>query len=232
MHCLILRLAFLILCLVAALVPLRDDGMNAAKSTPPDWPEEFERRALRRLPLSEVEERFNAGFPGHVARFNDGERELIFRWIHRSTRKLHSSADCFRGLGYTVAPAPALQDAAGQRWSSFTASRGSHLLRVRECIIEPSSTKAWSDVSAWYWSTLMQQTRGPWLAMTVVELGEALSAEAPLSATPRVSAVPRPESPFRAWAVGLTVPGSTGYANLGTIGDFHQQVASSPARFR
>src|SRR5262245_8451285 len=64
----------------------------------PGWPSTFEGRSLRELPLSEREERFGAGFPGRIARFTDGQRELIIRWVAAPTRQLHSAADCFRGL--------------------------------------------------------------------------------------------------------------------------------------
>lgn len=165
----IFRSMFLLLCAVAALIPLLSRSVQSSLNTPPEWPEEFEGRSLYRLPLSDMEERFNAGFPGHVARFSDGHRQVILRWINAGTRKLHSSADCFRGVGYVVTPAPALLDGAGTHWSGFIATRGPHRLRVRERIAERSERQAWTDVSAWYWSTLTQRSRGPWMATTVVE---------------------------------------------------------------
>ena len=157
------------LCVAAALVPLRSDSRHSGNHASPEWPEEFEERPLYRLPLSAVEERFNAGFPGHVARFSDGDRQLILRWITAGTRKLHSSADCFRGLGYTVTPAPALLDQTGAHWSCFIATRGPHRLRIRERITESHGSQSWTDVSAWFWIATLYRSHGPWLAATIVE---------------------------------------------------------------
>jgi hypothetical protein len=50
--------------------------------------------------FSSREERFAADFPGRIARFSDGHREIIIRWVARETRALHSASDCFKGLGY------------------------------------------------------------------------------------------------------------------------------------
>jgi len=169
MRHLIIRGTFLLLCAAAALAPLRIQPDAAVIHTPPRWPSEFEHRLLVQLPLSDVEEQFNAGFPGDIARFNNGERQVILRWVLAGTRKLHSSADCFRGLGYTITPAQPMVDGAGDRWSCFTADRDTIRLRVRERIVESAGTRAWTDVSAWYWSAVTQQSRGPWLATTVIE---------------------------------------------------------------
>jgi hypothetical protein len=94
--------------LLLATAPLwRSAGEPAPVSAVfPGWPTTFEGRALRELPLTEREERFGAGFPGRIARFTDGQRELIVRWVAAPTRQLHSTEDCFRGLGYGVSPAP------------------------------------------------------------------------------------------------------------------------------
>ena len=165
------RFVFLALCLVAAVVP----GLERSEYRPaeklPAWPAVFENRALLPLPLSEREETFDAGFPGKTAKFTDGEREYILRWVRVGSRKLHSSADCFRGLGYTVRPAPALRDLAGRRWSCFTATSRERRLRFREQITDQSG-RVWTDVSAWFWSTALRQTEGPWLAVTIVEKSE------------------------------------------------------------
>jgi hypothetical protein len=171
----IFRASYFALCGLAAAVPC----LAPAPSRPearlaPDWPAAFEGRSLSPVPLSESEQRFNQAYPGAVARFSDGERQFIFRWTVKPTRKLHSSADCLRGLGYRVAPEPPRVDAAGARWGCFTARRGEIELRVRERIAEPEPGSAgraggWSDVSAWYWSALLRQSRGPWLAVTVIE---------------------------------------------------------------
>ena len=163
------RLGFLVLCIAAAVVPLASRPAASVPRRQPQWPASFDGRSLHAVALSEVEERFNAGFPGSIARFTDGERQFIFRWITSGTRKLHPAADCFRGLGYSVHPAPPVRDSDGRLWSLFIASRGADRLRVRERITSLSSDEAWTDVSAWYWSTLHPRSRGPWLTVTVVE---------------------------------------------------------------
>ncbi|MEA3213005.1 MAG: hypothetical protein QOE70_6062 [Chthoniobacter sp.] len=169
MRVVILRCWFLALCAAAALVPLLSRPALPASSAPPTWPATFEGRPLQAVPLSDLEQKFNAGFPGEIARFSDGRCEFIFRWITTGTRKLHPGADCFRGLGYSVETAPLLLDEHGARWSCFTATRGPHRLEVRERITSSAGAESWTDVSAWYWSTVLHQTRGPWLAITIVE---------------------------------------------------------------
>jgi hypothetical protein len=118
--------------------------------------------------LTEREVIFNRNFPGQVAKFTDGQRELILRWVTKGTRQLHSSSDCFRGTGYNVSPRPATLDARGARWSCFAAERGRHRLLVRERITDERG-REWTDVSAWFWSVILRQTEGPWMAVTVVE---------------------------------------------------------------
>ncbi|MGI8602120.1 MAG: hypothetical protein ACR2OZ_03875 [Verrucomicrobiales bacterium] len=170
MHRVIVRCSFLALCAAAALAPLI--SRPTALVTPHSfsgWPDEFENRPLHPLPLADVDTQFSAGFPGKIARFSDGQRELILRWVTAGTRKLHSSADCFRGLGYAVAPAPAWLDSQGARWSCFTARRGPHRLEVRERITS-NDGQSRTDVSAWFWSAILHRTRGPWMAITVVEM--------------------------------------------------------------
>jgi hypothetical protein len=134
----------------------------------PGWPATFEGRALRELPLSEREERFGAGFPGRIARFTDGQRELIIRWVAAPTRQLHSAADCFRGLGYALTPSTLWRQEDGSPWHRFTASRGSTSLVVREAITDGGAGR-WTDVSEWYWRALFGSTDGPWWAVTVAE---------------------------------------------------------------
>jgi hypothetical protein len=123
---------------------------------------------LTELPLSEREKRFIGEFPGRIARFTDGEREIIIRWITNETRKLHPSADCFKALGYTLHPMPIRVAAEGSRWSSFEALRGNEKLRVYERIYDQDGN-SWVDVSAWYWAALTDNTKGPWWAVTIAE---------------------------------------------------------------
>lgn len=160
-------------CLLAALVPWMPNasklqGGQASLTAFPGWPTEFEGRALTSLPLEEREQRFSDEFPGRIARFTDGRREIIMRWVVEATRKLHPASDCFEGVGYGVAPLPLKVDEAGARWGSFIATRGEERLRVRERIYDDRGG-AWSDVSAWYWTAARERSAGPWWAVTVAE---------------------------------------------------------------
>jgi hypothetical protein len=133
----------------------------------PGWPTTFEGKTLTPLALTEMEKTFASDFPGRIARFTDGERELIIRWVTEATRKLHPSSDCFQGLGYTVKPLAAHRDERGSLWTSFAATKDNKRLIVREQI-HSDSGETWTDVSAWYWSAI-QHDHGSWWAITVAE---------------------------------------------------------------
>jgi hypothetical protein len=165
---LIIRAVFLALCAMAALAPLRGPGNTPFSGSLPDWPQEWEGTAIQQIPLSDRDRKFNENFPGRIAKFTDGRRELIFRWVTTASRQLHSSSDCFRGAGFAVTPQPATRDGRGQRWSCFLATRGGRRLLVRERITDQHGQE-WTDVSAWFWSAALQRTQGPWLGVTVVE---------------------------------------------------------------
>jgi len=165
-------IAYLIACAIAALVPYWSaQHQIAAGITPavtfPGWPSKFNGKTLTPLALNEREKSFASNFPGRIARFTDGQRELIIRWVTEPTRKLHPSSDCFQGLGYTVKPLPAHSDEHGALWARFAATKGNERLLVYEQI-HADSGKTWTDVSAWYWSAL-QHDSGSWWAITVAE---------------------------------------------------------------
>ena len=165
----IARCVFVALCAIAAWIPaVGDEAVVERAAGFPGWPVEWEGQPLSEVPLSDSELRFNRRFPGRMAKFTDGRRELIFRWVTQSTRQLHGSADCFRGMGYTITPQPAVIDARRATWSCFSAKRGSQRLLVRERITDARG-REWTDVSAWYWSAFLRQTHGPWMAVTIAE---------------------------------------------------------------
>lgn len=170
MHALIARSGFLFLCVVAAWLPLRETSSENIGGAFPGWPSVYEGQPIREIPLSESERAFSRNFPGRIAKFTDGRRDLILRWVTRPTRQLHSSEDCLRGLGYQTSPGPAVRDAAGARWSCFVARRGSHRVTVRERITSEAGAE-WLDVSSWFWSASLGKSKGPWLAVTVLESG-------------------------------------------------------------
>jgi hypothetical protein len=159
-------LLFALACAFSALAPwIPNSPVAAAADGFPGWPASFEGRALTRLPLTAIEERFGQNFPGRVGRFSDGQREVILRWVSEGTRKLHPSGDCFKANGYQLTPQPVTTIGA-QRWSGFLAVRGAQKFDVRERIYDAGGGQ-WSDVSAWYWAVQLGQTSGPWWAVTV-----------------------------------------------------------------
>jgi hypothetical protein len=162
---------YLVACLLAALVPWLSVNSRQSGETSgiafPGWPAHFEGRELKMLPLEERERRFMEDFPGRIARFTDGEREIIIRWVTEGTRKLHPASDCFEGVGYNVHPLPLRVDGAGERWGSFKAVRGNEQLRVYERIYTDTG-QSWTDVSAWYWAA-GENALGGWWAVTVAE---------------------------------------------------------------
>jgi len=165
---LIVRGLFLAACFVAALAPLRPIARANAIGALPDWPRSWDGREIWQVPLSRSDERFGENFPGRIAKFTDGRREFIFRWVTTGTRQLHPSADCFRGAGYAITPQPAFRDREERQWSSFLACRDQLRLLVRERIADQQG-REWTDVSSWFWSVALGKTQGPWLSVTAVE---------------------------------------------------------------
>ena len=162
------RGTFLAACLFAAVVPLRgtQEGVPTVKDNFPGWPETFEGRALKRLPLDPREEEFFKGFPGEMARFTDGRRRILIRWVGERTRKLHPSSDCYKSTGWSVKPAGLEPDENGNLWSTFEARRGEEHVSVSATILDTAGN-SWADVSSWYWAALFGKTSGPWWAYTV-----------------------------------------------------------------
>lgn len=152
------------------LLPLKPEAKSEAAHFP-GWPTQFDGQELTPLPLSEREARLAADFPGRIARFStsspDGQREIVLRWVVRETRALHPASDCFKALGYAIHPLPMRTGESGHRWARFEATRADESLRVSERIY--AGDTSWTDVSTWYWHSLLGKTRGPWWAVTVTE---------------------------------------------------------------
>jgi hypothetical protein len=160
---------FIIACVFAGVVPFfAAPPLVQDNSAFPGWPSSFEGKKITALPVTEREQRFAQDFPGKIARFSDGKREIIIRWVTRETRTLHPASDCFRGIGYTVTPGPLTRDEQSRNWSTFNARKGKESLQVKEIIIG-NANKSWSDASGWYWSAVFQKSTGPWWAFTVAE---------------------------------------------------------------
>lgn len=152
----------------AGLAPLAGASGPAAHPAATPWPARFEGRAITALPPAPEDALLARDFPGRVARFSDGHRQIVLRRIAAATRRLHPASDCFRATGYEIRPAP-MQIAQGQGPSScFLAVRAGRTFRVCERIAG-AEAKSWPDVSSWYWSALLDPASGPWLAALTVE---------------------------------------------------------------
>ena len=162
--------AFLLAALAAAVAPLFG-GSNDAGATArgfPGWPSQYEGRALTAMPLTPRENSFVRDFPGRVGRFSDGRHEIIIRFVDAPTRRLHSAADCFRGIGYSITPMPVRKDASGAAMSCFRAGHGGDAIAVCELIRDVSGS-TWPDVSAWYWNAMFGASMAPWWSFVVAE---------------------------------------------------------------
>ena len=168
-------LTALLLC--CAMLPLAGNGRAAPPPAPlteaPEWPQQWRGLALQPLARSAVEQRFAERFPGRIARFRvaDGD-ELVLREVQRPTRMLHPAADCWRGIGWRIEATRLESDADTLLWRCFEATRpsadGSQRVRVCERIVDAQG-KAFTDTSAWFWAASLDQSAGPWRAITRVE---------------------------------------------------------------
>jgi hypothetical protein len=153
--------------LLAAVTPLTGSRVSPAPTTDiPPWPHELQGRPLTRVPLSEQERGFLAGFPGDVARFSDGQSDVVLRWVTQPTRRLHPAEDCFRGLGFEVGATRIHADRDGANWRCFEATRAGTTRSVCEQLRDTDGVY-WTDVSSWYWAATLHRTRGPWLVTTI-----------------------------------------------------------------
>jgi hypothetical protein len=143
----------------------------AARHAPASWPSHYEGRPLTALPLTERDVGFLAGFPGRVARFTDGEHEIIIRRVDTATRRLHPAADCLRRAGFDVTPVPAMRNITGDLMSCIKASRSGQAMRVCE-VIRDDKGKSWPDASSWYWHALWNSEGGPWWSFVVARSAE------------------------------------------------------------
>lgn len=161
------RLLLALAASAAALTPLLPDTVPAATTKAIVWPTRWEGRALTPLVATPSDKRLAAGFPGRLARFSDGDRQVVLRHVDAATRQLHPARTCFEGLGYRVVPSPMRR--SGQAYSScFEARRDGKVVRVCERIVDADG-RSFPDVSSWYWPALLGRSRGPWLAAMVVQ---------------------------------------------------------------
>lgn len=172
------RLAFVALLLAAGLAPLAPagHGSEAPAANFPGWPAAFEGRRLTPMPAAAEDAFFARDFPGRIARFTDGRRQIVLRWVSEPTRRLHPAAHCFAGVGYAIAPQPLRHAPDGALMGCFAARKGAVALRVCE-ILRDGQGRSWADVSAWYWSALLAPAPGAWWSTVIVE-PEAAGPEA------------------------------------------------------
>jgi hypothetical protein len=131
-----------------------------------ELPAQWEGKPLRPLVLTDVERRFAGQFPGRIDRMTDGDNILVMRTVLKPTRMLHPAADCYRGVGWRVEHIRLQLDDDRLLWRCFDARRGGTGLRVCERIVDAQG-RAFTDASSWYWAALMEQSQGPWQALTV-----------------------------------------------------------------
>jgi hypothetical protein len=146
-------------------------GPAVGSAAAPVWPRSLEGRTLFARPLEAREAAWARELPGAVARFTDGRRDVLVRWVRAPTRALHAAADCFRGAGFAVAPLPLALAPDGRLWGRTRVRRGATDLVARELIVGADGT-TFADVSAWYWNAMLGRSRGPWWAFTVLEAGK------------------------------------------------------------
>ena len=142
---------------------------RATAARPPllPWPTRFEGRPLRALPPGPGDAMLARDFPGHLARFTDGRRQVVLRQVARATRSLHPPRDCFAAMGYALAPLP-MRVVAGGLASCFEAARAGERLRVCEQV-RSTGGPVHPDVPGWYWHAVTRADAGPWLAVMTVE---------------------------------------------------------------
>jgi hypothetical protein len=169
------------LCVMAAWIPLwsKPTKPDNTHDRFPGWVSAPLPADAAQVPPSAREARFASGFPGQIGVFTDGPRIYVVRWVHSATRKLHPTSDCLRALGYATQPGPIVASADGTHWGSVNAQRATEKLRVRERIVD-SAGYEWTDVSAWFWSAVLNHTAGPWWAVTVFEPVDTDAIKAPL----------------------------------------------------
>lgn len=153
--------------IVAAGVPLLPRA-SPSPAAPVQWPSRYEGRLLSAIPPAAEDARLALDFPGRIARFTDGRRQIVMRSVRSATRQLHPARDCFQAIGYEIRPAPMQPLAGGGFASCFEASRNGARFRVCEHLRDAAGA-SFPDASSWYWPALLGNSNGPWLATTIVE---------------------------------------------------------------
>jgi len=152
---------------IAPLLP-RMPGPAAGGSAFTAWPRTFDGVPLARMAPAAQDTWFARDFPGKVARFSAGGRQVVIRWVNAPTRRLHPASHCFEGAGYAISPIPMQRSAGGALMSCFSARKTGERLRVCEQLRDDGG-HSWPDVSAWYWGALAAPAGASWWSYVVVE---------------------------------------------------------------
>lgn len=161
-------LLFAFLALAGALVPLLPEPEGPARPGAASWPASFEGRRLHPVAATAEDRILARRFPGQVARFSDGRRQIVLRRLDSATRRLHPASDCYRAAGYEISPAPMRLVAGRGPAACFIARRGGRAFLACEQVRDGRG-RSWPDVSSWYWAALLGTSNGPWLASLTVE---------------------------------------------------------------
>ena len=162
-------LLFGLLALASVLAPLLPAQSGGAESGPSSrWPARFDGRPIAPISPAPEDRLLARSFPGTIARFSDGRRQIVLRRVVAATRRLHPARDCFRASGYKVKAAPMRMVPDRGASACFTAVRNGRSFLVCEQI-RAADGRSWPDISSWYWSALLGTSDGPWLASLTVE---------------------------------------------------------------
>lgn len=156
-------LGFAICAAIAAILPtinFTNAHSRGSMAEFPGWPEKWQDKYLESIPLTQTEQVFSETFPGKLAVFSTGPEKLIYRWVTRPTRQLHSSADCLKASGFKIE-----KDRGGK---FLAVSPEGYWYIVEESVSSIESEDTWSEISQWYWQAVMKRTEGPWMAVTVI----------------------------------------------------------------
>lgn len=162
--------ALLAALLIAAAAPLLPKASlpQARGAAFGGWPRMLDGEPLRRIAAGPQDEWFARDFPGKVARFATGGRQVVIRWVNAPTRRLHPASHCFQGAGYQLSPLPMQQGTNGALMSCFSARKDGEAFRVCEQL-RGANGETWPDVSSWYWSALRAPAGSGWWSYVVVE---------------------------------------------------------------
>ena len=169
---------YLIACCVAALIPFFAGPAQEEHPAFPGWPTEIAGLELTPVEAREEDRGFELSYDGRFARFQAGEHHVLLWWIARPSRRVHSIRDCYRGLGYAIRPEGETKVLDGRPWGTFLAERAGERLRVYERV-EDADGRVFTNVSAWYWSTLLGRSRTPTWACALVTRGNDSIQERP-----------------------------------------------------